>query len=66
MIPSFVELGPETFSARAWPTLHKDLELAHPFAARAGAESTKLLRTAGDAIATMEQRRAPWQATRNT
>ena len=63
-IPSFVALGPETFAIRAWPTLHKDLDLARPLAERSGAADSNLLRTAADAIATMAQRRAPWEATR--
>jgi 3-hydroxyisobutyrate dehydrogenase-like beta-hydroxyacid dehydrogenase len=64
VFPSVIGLGHEQFAIRAWPTLHKDLELAQPLLARAGAGDTPLAVSAGAAIARMTELRAPYVAAR--
>ncbi|MCB0993718.1 MAG: NAD(P)-dependent oxidoreductase [Acidimicrobiales bacterium] len=60
VVPPIVELGVETFAVRAWPTLHKDLDLVLPLAERAGTLDTDLVAAARQAIARMvELRTAP-------
>jgi 3-hydroxyisobutyrate dehydrogenase len=62
VFPSVIGLGEEQFAIRAWPTLHKDLELARPLLARAGADTTPLAASAAAAIAHMAELRAPYVA----
>jgi 3-hydroxyisobutyrate dehydrogenase len=64
VFPSLIGLGHEQFAIRAWPTLHKDLELAQPLLARAGAAATPLATSAATAIDRMVALRAGYVAGR--
>lgn len=54
--------GAETFSVRAWPTLHKDVPLARSEADAAGLDLPLLVPTAERTIDEMVRRRAGWVA----
>ena len=62
LFSSFIGLGPEQFSIRAWPTLHKDLDLARPLAADTGTERSNLIAAAGAAVDRMVELRAGYEA----
>jgi hypothetical protein len=47
-------MGPEQFSVAAWPTLHKDVDLAHEL----GVPTGPLLDAARATIVEMERRRS--------
>ena len=64
VFPSLIGLGHEQFAIRAWPTLHKDLELAQSILDRAGATTTPLATSAASAIDRMVELRASYVAGR--
>jgi len=56
--------GAETFSVRAWPTLHKDVALARRASDSVGRAPGPLLAGAEATIEDMARRRAPWEEAR--
>jgi hypothetical protein len=60
-IPVYAAIGPEEFSIRAWPTLHKDVALMEAL----GGPATQLVDAARATIADMEVRRADFVASRS-
>lgn len=64
VFPSLIGLGEEQFSIRAWPTLHKDLDLSLPLAERTDTRALPLFDAAVAAVAHMTEQRAPWVAAR--
>ena len=65
VFPSVIGLGHEQFAIRAWPTLHKDLDLGRPLAERTHTENLPLFASARAAIDHMTRLRAPWVAARD-
>lgn len=64
VFPSVIGLGQEQFAIRAWPTLHKDLDLGRPLAQRTDNMARPLFASARAAIERMAELRAPWVAER--
>lgn len=65
LFTSFIGLGAEHLSIRAWPTLHKDLDLTLPLAERSGIETSNLIAAATEAISRMAALRAPYEVGRS-
>lgn len=57
--------GAETFSIRAWPTLHKDVPLARAASDAVGRAPGPLIEGAEATVAEMARIRAPWQQARS-
>jgi 3-hydroxyisobutyrate dehydrogenase-like beta-hydroxyacid dehydrogenase len=57
--------GAETFSIRAWPTLHKDVPLARAASLAIGRAPGPLIDGAEATVAEMERIRAPWEQARS-